>query len=65
MPWTWADEKPEGTIFIIPIRLEDCAVPVRLRRWHWVNLFEETGYNRLLAALRSRQQSVAKGEADA
>ena len=53
-----ADEKPEGTIFIIPVRLEDCDVPSRLKRWHWVNLFEEKGYTRLLAALRLRQQSA-------
>src|SRR5690242_19385426 len=35
-----ADEKPEGTIFIIPARLEHCDVPARLQEWQWVNLFE-------------------------
>lgn len=54
-----ADEKPEGTIFIIPVRLDNCDVPARLRRWHWVNLFEDSGYSRLLSALRTRQQSAA------
>jgi len=54
-----ADEKPEGTIFIIPVRLEECDVPERLKRWHWVNLFEERGYESLLKSLRSRQQSLA------
>jgi hypothetical protein len=49
-----ADEKPEGTIFIIPARLEDCEIPERLRRWQWVNLFHEEGYDSLLRALRSR-----------
>jgi hypothetical protein len=53
-----ADEKPEGTIFIIPVLLESCEVPTRLKRWHWVNLFEESGYGRLLAALRTRQRSA-------
>jgi len=43
-----ADEQPEGTIFVIPARLELCDVPERLRRWHWVDLFEDTGYSRLL-----------------
>jgi|ERR1039458_9466398 hypothetical protein len=51
-----ADEKPEGTVFIIPVRLEDCDVPSRLRRWQWVNLFEENGYKRLCQTLRSRCQ---------
>ncbi|MBV8858478.1 MAG: TIR domain-containing protein [Acidobacteria bacterium] len=49
-----ADEQPEGVIFIIPLKLEQCDVPDRLRRWHWVNYFEAQGYERLLRALRSR-----------
>ena len=47
-----AQEKPDGTIFVVPVRLEECEVPARLRRWQWVDLYEEGGYNRLLAALR-------------
>src|SRR5580700_5251577 len=35
-----ADEQPEGNIFLIPVKLEDCDVPARLGRWQWVNLFE-------------------------
>jgi len=49
-----ADEKPEGTIFLIPARLEDCPVPERLNRWQWVDLFEENGYVRLLRSLKIR-----------
>jgi len=53
-----ADEQPEGTIFLIPLRLEECDVPERLRRWQWVDLFRETGYERLLRALRARAESL-------
>jgi formylglycine-generating enzyme required for sulfatase activity len=42
-----ADEQPEGAIFIIPARLEDCQVPTRLSKWQWVNLFELNGYEKL------------------
>lgn len=49
-----ADEKPEGTIFIIPARLENCTVPTRISRWQWVDLFTETGYPRLLKSLQER-----------
>jgi hypothetical protein len=48
-----ADEQPEGTIFLIPTRLEPCDVPERLRRWQWVDLYEDAGYPRLLRALRT------------
>ncbi len=49
-----ADEQPEGRIFIIPARLEDCDVPDRLSRWHWVDLFQEDGYTQLCASLNVR-----------
>jgi hypothetical protein len=51
-----ADEQPEETIFLIPLKLEECEVPSRLQRWQWVELFEETGYQRLLRALKLRQE---------
>lgn len=53
-----ADEKPEGTIFVIPVKLEECDVPGRLRRSQWVNYFEEDGYERVLRALRARADSL-------
>lgn len=49
-----AYEQPEGTVFLIPVKLEECDVPDRLRHLHWVNIFEETGYKRLMKALRAR-----------
>ena len=49
-----ADELPDGTIFLIPLRLEHCEIPDRLRRWHCVNLFEEKGYEKLMRALQFR-----------
>ena len=53
-----ADEKPEGTIFLIPARLEDCTVPERLSGWQWVDLFEENGFMRLLRSLKLRAAQV-------
>lgn len=47
-----ADEQPEGSTFIIPVRLEDCEIPERLRRWQWVDLSSQSGYERLLQALK-------------
>jgi hypothetical protein len=53
-----ADEQPEGAIFLIPLRLEECQVPDRLSQWQWVNYFDERGYERLLQALRKRAEDV-------
>jgi len=49
-----ADEQPENTIYLIPVRLEDCSVPERLSHWHWVNLYEAEGYKKLVRALQER-----------
>jgi hypothetical protein len=53
-----ADEQPEGTIFVVPLRLEECEVPERLARWHWVNLYEERGFERLVLALQARAKEL-------
>lgn len=49
-----ADEHPEDAIFLIPAKFEDCAVPERLSKRHWVNLFEERGTQSLVRALEAR-----------
>jgi proteasome lid subunit RPN8/RPN11/ubiquitin-protein ligase len=54
-----ADEQPEGAIFLIPVRLEECNVPQRLNRWQWVNFFEDQGYRRLLMALEVKATQVS------
>jgi formylglycine-generating enzyme required for sulfatase activity len=53
-----AMEKPEGEIFIIPARLEECETLESLRKWHWVDLFEDDGYEMLMRALRARADRI-------
>ena len=62
-----ASEKPEETIFLIPLRLEDCIVPRGLRSLQWADYFgaeKEETYNDLLAALRLRYDQKMELEAD-
>lgn len=47
-----ADEKPDGAIFLIPARLEECNVPERLSRFQWVDLYKPEGYAKLIKSLR-------------
>ena len=55
-------EKPEETIFIIPLRLDDCELPRRLRALHYVDYFpvEKRGqvYQRLLQSLDVRYRQL-------
>lgn len=57
----YADYKPEGTLYLIPIRLEQCDPPRRLRPWQYADYFEkdrERAYQRLLVSLRMRAGSL-------
>jgi hypothetical protein len=49
-----SEEKPDGTIFVIPLRLEECEVPIRLKKYQWVDLFDEGGYEKLMKSLKLR-----------
>lgn len=53
-----ADEQPEGSIYLIPARLEDCEVPSRLKKWQWVNLYDSQGYNKLKFSLENRAKEL-------
>lgn len=53
-----AMEKPDGEIFIVPARLEECDTLESLRRWHWVDLFEKDGYEKLTRTLSLRAERV-------
>ncbi len=57
-----AEERPEGAIYIIPARLEECAVPGRLSDFQRVDLFGADGYERLLRSLRVRARALAPEE---
>jgi hypothetical protein len=46
-------ELPEGTIHTIPVRIDDCDIPESFRRYHWANLFEPNGFERIVRAIRT------------
>jgi tetratricopeptide (TPR) repeat protein len=53
-----ASMQPEGEIFVIPARLEECDNLESLSRWHWVDLFEIDGFEHLMRALRLRAKHI-------
>ena len=54
--------KPEEEIFVIPLRLEDCLPPRRLRVFHYVDYFPEqqqdSAYKMVLESLMLRASSI-------
>jgi hypothetical protein len=57
-------EKPEGTIFILPVRLDDCERPRRLRPIQGIDYFpserQEMAYDRILQSLELRAKALGK-----
>jgi len=55
-----AEEHPEGSIFIIPLKLEACDLPHRLQHLYPVNLLAADGYQRLLRSLHKRADALER-----
>jgi hypothetical protein len=53
-------EMPEGRIFLIPVRFEECEVPFSLSRYQWVDLLDEAGYARMMKALKFRAAQLQR-----
>ena len=59
-----AAEKPESTIFIIPVRINDCEVPEMLKKYQYVDYFggqeqKERVYSNLIASLKLRAENLS------
>jgi formylglycine-generating enzyme required for sulfatase activity len=52
-------ERPPGSIYLVPVRLDECTVPdlqipdrgLSLQDIHWVDLWQEGGFQRLVGAI--------------
>ncbi len=53
-----ADEKPDGTIYDIPLRLEACEIPTRLSKKQWLDYYAEGAHEKLLKSLEIRAQGL-------
>jgi hypothetical protein len=42
-----AELRPEGAIFAVPVRLEECNVPSRLTQFQRVDIFQSNGFSKL------------------
>ncbi len=53
-----ADEKPEGMIFILPVKLDDCQPPSYLEQYQWLNFFDRKWQEKLLKSLQIRAKGL-------
>jgi hypothetical protein len=52
------DERAPGQAIVIPVKLEECDVPAALRRFHWVDAFDEDDFEKLERTLRDRAKGL-------
>lgn len=52
------ETQPEGQVFVIPVRLEECDVPERIAKWHWIDIYKYGGYKKLRDTLIHRLGST-------
>jgi hypothetical protein len=57
-------EMPEGRIFLIPVKFEECEVPFTLSRYQWVDLTIEAGYSKMMKALKFRASQLERSTVD-
>jgi len=43
---------PEGHVYLIPVRLEECGIPKSIEHLQWVDHFQAVGQMNLISALR-------------
>lgn len=53
-------DMPEGRIFLIPVKFEECGIPVSLNRYQWVDLSNEIGYSKMMKALKFRASQLER-----
>ncbi len=58
-------EKPEGVVFIMPLRVDDCPIPSGFRAWQYADYFgeqREENYQRIIRSLSIRLEQIIVGE---
>ena len=50
------DEMPEGQVFVIPIRLDECEIPETFKKYQCTDLFETNGLDKVIASIREHSK---------
>ena len=55
---------PEGQVFVVPVRLEECAIPASLQIYHHIDLLRPQGFDKLVSDLQSGYNDRYPGQAN-
>jgi len=51
-------KKRQGDIYILPICIEECLIPDRMKKWQPIQLYKRDGYEELMYALKVRADKL-------
>ena len=57
-------EFPEGQVFVVPVKLEECAIPASLQIYHHIDLSRPDGFDKLVSALHEGYHHRCPGAAN-
>lgn len=46
------DEMPNDSVFLIPVRLDDCKVPYQFESLHWIDLSEKNTFSKIIQTIK-------------
>lgn len=47
----YAEMLPEGSIYIVPVKIEECEVPELLSKWQWIDIHKYGGYKKIIETI--------------
>jgi len=60
----FVDEFPEGQVFVMPVKLEQCAIPASLQIYHHIDLLRPDGFDKLVSSLQAGYHDRSRGAAN-
>lgn len=54
------DTIPEGKVFVIPVKIDDCEIPDAFAKFHWINLSEEGALEKIIKSLKKHSSILSK-----
>ncbi|MBD1365386.1 TIR domain-containing protein [Mucilaginibacter sp. ZT4R22] len=58
----YCDERPEDSIYIIPVLVDNCVIPEKFAKYQWVSLGDWDAYNQIHSALRKQRDIYVQRE---
>lgn len=60
----YCEERPEDTIYIIPVLLDECKIPEKFNKYQWIKINEPEAYETIYTSLRQQREKYLQLETE-